>query len=488
MNRNKLVSAALTATTLLWMVGATALPVASAQTTSSLQAQIAALLAQITALQGQLNASGSMPATSMTYDFTTDLTIGSTGSQVSALQQLLISKGYLTAVSAPTGYFGALTQSALAQWQASVGITPSVGYFGPKTRAFINAMSSTTTTTTTGTGTTTTVTTTAPATGLSVGLASTNPAAGSLISSANSGSARVPVLSFNLTAGNSGAVTVSGLTFQKTGVLSDSAISGAYITQNGQVLAQYNSLNSGTLNFSGLSWSIPAGQTETFTLAIDVSSGLSAGNTTGFSLSSVTAWDTNNTAITPTGALPLLGNTFTVTTVTNPSLATLTITSSSIGTSQTAGTQGNVVGSYNFIVANSPVWLENLNFHVIGSANDANLQNVKLLVNGVQVGATLSAVGSNNMADFSATSTGIKLNTGSNNVQVVADIMGSPSDYFQFEILNGYDVLAVDSQYNVPIQVTNTGGIGTAVNIEPGFQHPNWQYCQGSIRSCARKV
>jgi hypothetical protein len=468
MNRNKLVSAALTATTLLWMVGATALPVASAQTTSSLQAQIAALLAQITALQGQLNASGSMPATSMTYDFTTDLTIGSTGSQVSALQQLLISKGYLTAVSAPTGYFGALTQSALAQWQASVGITPSVGYFGPKTRAFINAMSSTTTTTTTGTGTTTTVTTTAPATGLSVGLASTNPAAGSLISSANSGSARVPVLSFNLTAGNSGAVTVSGLTFQKTGVLSDSAISGAYITQNGQVLAQYNSLNSGTLNFSGLSWSIPAGQTETFTLAIDVSSGLSAGNTTGFSLSSVTAWDTNNTAITPTGALPLLGNTFTVTTVTNPSLATLTITSSSIGTSQTAGTQGNVVGSYNFIVANSPVWLENLNFHVIGSANDANLQNVKLLVNGVQVGATLSAVGSNNMADFSATSTGIKLNTGSNNVQVVADIMGSPSDYFQFEILNGYDVLAVDSQYNVPIQVTNTGGIGTAVNILTG--------------------
>ncbi len=51
----------------------------------------------------------------MTYDFTSDLTVGSTGSQVSALQSLLIAKGYLTAVSAPTGYFGALTQSALAE-------------------------------------------------------------------------------------------------------------------------------------------------------------------------------------------------------------------------------------------------------------------------------------------------------------------------------------------------------------------------------------
>jgi hypothetical protein len=46
--------------------------------------------------------------------------------------------------------------------------------------------------------------------------------------------------------------------------------------------------------------------------------------------------------------------------------------------------------------------------------------------------------------------------------------MGSPSYYFQFEVLNGYDVLAVDSQYNVPVAVTNTGGIGTQVQIQQG--------------------
>src|SRR5271170_2403118 len=127
----KLVSAALTATTMLWMVGATAmLPVANAQSTSSLQTQIALLLAQIQQLQSQLNAGGTT-TTSMTYDFTSDLTVGSTGSQVSSLQQLLISKGDLTAVSAPTGYFGALTKAANATFEAENGISPAVGYFGP---------------------------------------------------------------------------------------------------------------------------------------------------------------------------------------------------------------------------------------------------------------------------------------------------------------------------------------------------------------------
>jgi len=489
----KVFAAAITATTVVSMLGLAALPLANAQSTSSLQAQIAALLAQIQQLQGQLNGGSSTTGTTMTYDFTNDLTVGSTGAQVSSLQQLLISKGYLTAVSAPTGYFGALTQKALAAFQAANGISPAVGYFGPKTRAFVNAMSTTTTTTTTTTtypagctsstgyssttgqscagGTTTTV---APATGLSVSLASDNPSAGALISSSGSntsGAARVPVMAFTLTAGNSGAVTVTQIQVNKTGVLSDNAISGAYLIQNGQVVAQYNSINSGVITFSGLNLSIGAGQSQEYTFAIDVSGGLSAGNTTGFSIESasdITAWTgSSNTAVTPTGNFPLNGNTFTVTQVSNPSLASLQITSSSIGTQVTAGTQGNLVGAWNFTVNNSPVWLDSLNFHVIGSANLANIQNVKLEVNGTQVGTTLSAANSNGTAYFDLTSP-VKLNTGSNQVEVLSDVMGSPSDFFQFEILNGYDVLAVDSQYNVPVSVTNTGGVGTQVSIQQG--------------------
>jgi hypothetical protein len=470
----KLISAALTATTFAWAVGVAFLPAAAnAQTTSSLQAQIAALLAEIQSLQGQLNSQSGTSSTTGTssYSFTQDLTLGSKGADVNALQSLLINAGDLN-VSAPTGYFGAMTKAALVAYQTAKGISPASGYFGPKTRAFVNSMAvSTTTTTTTTTTTGNTGNVVAPATGVAVSLASINPAAGSLISSVSTGSSRVPVLAVSFTAGNSGAVTLSGVNFQKTGVLSDSAISGAYLTQNGQVLSQYNSLNAGLLSFSGLGLSIPAGQTVTLTLAIDVSANLSAGNTTGFSLpsaSAVTAFDGNNNAITPSGFFPLNGNVFTVTSVSNPSLASVTIASSSIGTTVTAGTQGNIVGAWNFSGFNSPVWLQNINFHVIGSANVANIKNVKLLVNGVQVGQTLSSVPANQLADFNASAAPAKLNTGSNNVQVVADVMGSPSDFFQFEILNGYDVLGVDSQYNVPVAVTNNGGQGTKVEIQTG--------------------
>ena len=201
----KIFSAALVAFTILGTVGVAALPLAAnAQTTADLQAQISALLAQIQQLQTQLSAKSTTTTSTSSYQFTRDLTVGSTGADVTALQQLLINDGDLTAVSAPTGYFGVLTQTALGKFQAANGISPHAGYFGPITRAFVNSMNvSTSTTTTTGTGTTTT---TAPATGLSVSLASDNPATGSLITSAGggSGAARVPVLAVNFTAGNSG--------------------------------------------------------------------------------------------------------------------------------------------------------------------------------------------------------------------------------------------------------------------------------------------
>jgi hypothetical protein len=76
---------------------------------------------------------------SSSYIFSQNLTVGSTGSDVIALQQILINKGYLTSVSAPTGYFGNCTQSALEKFQTANGISPVSGYFGPKTRTFLNS-------------------------------------------------------------------------------------------------------------------------------------------------------------------------------------------------------------------------------------------------------------------------------------------------------------------------------------------------------------
>lgn len=78
--------------------------------------------------------------------FTRNLDVGATGADVKRLQVFLNTHGFAIAESGPgapgseTERFGALTRSALAKFQSANGITPAVGYFGPKTRAAINAM------------------------------------------------------------------------------------------------------------------------------------------------------------------------------------------------------------------------------------------------------------------------------------------------------------------------------------------------------------
>lgn len=118
---------------LVAMSFAYAAPAVKADTTSDLNAQIAALMAQIQALQAQAGGSASASMT-----FSKDLTLGSSGADVTALQNWLISKGHAIAAGA-TGYFGAQTKAALSAYQASAGITPAAGYFGPITRAKVNA-------------------------------------------------------------------------------------------------------------------------------------------------------------------------------------------------------------------------------------------------------------------------------------------------------------------------------------------------------------
>ncbi|MDB5194194.1 MAG: hypothetical protein JWN50_208 [Parcubacteria group bacterium] len=148
--------AAATVAGLAMVLGAT-LP-AGATTVADIQAAIAQLQAQLTALQG---------GSTTTVTFTRDLTVGSSGADVTALQQILVSKGYLTIPAGTAyGYFGSLTKAAVARWQASASISPAAGYFGPISRAALSASATGTTTggTTTG-GTTTGGTTTGTTSG-----------------------------------------------------------------------------------------------------------------------------------------------------------------------------------------------------------------------------------------------------------------------------------------------------------------------------------
>ncbi|MDO8728762.1 MAG: peptidoglycan-binding protein [bacterium] len=113
-------------------------PMVGAQSSiADLQAQINALMAQLSALQGGGSATGGQALS----NFNTNLTIGSTGSDVSALQSYLVTNGYLVMpVGVSKGYFGSLTKAAVARWQAANGVSPAVGYFGPISRTRLNGL------------------------------------------------------------------------------------------------------------------------------------------------------------------------------------------------------------------------------------------------------------------------------------------------------------------------------------------------------------
>jgi peptidoglycan hydrolase-like protein with peptidoglycan-binding domain len=74
--------------------------------------------------------------------FSNNLTVGSTGADVSALQTWLIAQGYsipaIQSGAAAPGYFGSQTKAAVVAYQIKVGL-PSFGFFGPLTQAKVNA-------------------------------------------------------------------------------------------------------------------------------------------------------------------------------------------------------------------------------------------------------------------------------------------------------------------------------------------------------------
>ena len=113
----------------------------------ALQIQLNGLVGMAQSLQAQVQAQQnvSIPVSSgaAIRTLATNLVVGSRGNDVMILQQFLISQNKGSAAQAlagagATAYFGALTTAALGEFQASVGVGPTLGNFGPLTRSYIS--------------------------------------------------------------------------------------------------------------------------------------------------------------------------------------------------------------------------------------------------------------------------------------------------------------------------------------------------------------
>lgn len=129
---------------------------ASAQTAEELKAQAQALLAKVQQLQAQLGTGGVTGAGNVTLDSSScpligrSLKLGASGDDVTRLQQFLARDPSIYPEGRVTGYYGALTESAVKRWQVkynivSTGTAESTGYgvVGPRTAAAISLLCTT---------------------------------------------------------------------------------------------------------------------------------------------------------------------------------------------------------------------------------------------------------------------------------------------------------------------------------------------------------
>jgi peptidoglycan hydrolase-like protein with peptidoglycan-binding domain len=72
------------------------------------------------------------------YNFNKNLTMGSRGADVTALQDRLTTDGFYS-YGVSTGYFGNVTKTAVKAFQTANNISPVSGYVGPLTRAALNS-------------------------------------------------------------------------------------------------------------------------------------------------------------------------------------------------------------------------------------------------------------------------------------------------------------------------------------------------------------
>ncbi len=422
--------------------------------------------------------------------FTRNLTVGSRGADVTALQTML-------GVSPATGYFGNITKAAVIAYQTSHSISPAAGYIGPITRSVLNAnggvsgnfpagcssasgFSSTTglpcssnqaaTFAPTGctsasgfspvTGGACYAVNSGPQTGpVTVSLSNDNPASGNVVA----GQATADLAHFTF----SGTGTITAMTLQRTGISSSSDLPAVYLYDGGTRVSDSASVNTnGVIAFNGLN--IMVSGSKTLSVKADIASGF--GGTVGVTLTSFTAGGTTTT-------VSIAGNAFYGISGTLAGVSITGSVSPASATNVNAGTTGYVFWSDSVQVNTRAVILKSASFRAIGSAPADALTNIRLYVNGIAVG-TAGMINSNNYVSFDLMSAPVTLNTGSTLVEVRADVQKGSSRTIQFSLQNAGDLMVTDNQLGVNVAVcTSSCGTGSAsfspivagiVTINPG--------------------
>ena len=417
----------------------------------SLLTSFGANAATIANVQGALtgvpstSTSGSTTTTTGTSacSFSRNLTIGSTGADVTCLQNALIGGGFSIAAGA-TGYFGTQTRTAVASWQSSKNIAPAVGYFGSISRAAFNlggGSSSTTTTTTTTTGTTA-----GTGNGLKVSLATDSPNNVALVQGQAVGS----LAKFTFANPTATDVKVTNLGFKRIGVSNDSTLSNVYIYNGTKRLTDSAGVSNTAFNFNdptGL-FTVAAGQTYTVSVLADIA-GSTSGQQVGVQLTAVTSNGTLDSSV----AFPVNGYTQTVSAATLATADFASATTPAVNTSLTPQND-QTIWQNTVTIGTRAVTLSSFEIRNLGSIKSTDINNIRLYVDGVQTGGVATINSVDNTVSWDLSAKPLRLETGSRIVKAVGDVIGGSSLTFQFSLRRASDAQMIDTDLNQPILAT----------------------------------
>ncbi len=394
-------------------------------------------------LTGGTPSTPSTPSTGgSSCSFSRDLTVGSTGSDVTCLQNALKAGGYMT-VNA-TGYFGPATRAAVVAWQNAAKVTPAAGYFGAKSRAAFNVG---------GGSTPTTPGTPVTGNGLKVMVASDSPSGSALVA----GQAIGTIAKFTFANPTSSEIKVTSAAFNRIGISNDSTISNVYLYNGGKRLTDSAGISNSAFNFNdstGL-FTVPAGGTYTVSIMADIATGTS-GQQIGAQLVSVASSGTLDSSV----SFPVNGG---LQTVSSATLATVDFNSTTLPSASTVNPENDyTVWQNTTTVSTRAVKLGALQLRNIGSIDRDDVRNFRLYVDGTQVGTAVAQIATDDTVTFDLSASPIRLETGGRVIKVLADIVGGSNSTFQFSLRRASDAMLVDTDLNQPVLATANGSTFSA--------------------------
>ncbi len=463
---------------------------------NQLTAQVASLTQQLAALKSNSSSSSSTTSSNTSScTFTRDLTIGSRGADVTCLQQALTVSGHFTYSGGATGYFGPITRAAVSAWQAANGVSPTAGYFGPRSRAkfaslvVISSTTTNTTTTTTTTKTTpppsTTTTTTAIGTGTSLVVSTPVQPIPAL---APAGASRIPATNITLTASNDGDVVVKNIRVQRQGLADDSAIDSIVLLDAaGNQIGLSKTLNANHEANLNQWFTIPKGTSQTMTIAFNrPAAGSNGGQVASFA---VTAIDAGTAVV--SGSLPVIGNGQTI----NETLTIGSLVISGRGTLDPGSSRGALeVGALKFYASGQrwtvgsaePLLLEQVRMYQSGSAASGDLANVVVTVKGVDYPTTISADGKFYVAKFSPA---IEYGKGDSlDIGTKLDVISGSGRTIDFDVQRRTDIVARGKTFGYVVIPSNGSSVPTVDTGAFSSSEPYYDAYEHTISSGTLRV